>query len=201
MRRTSFALVMVTLLAACSGDGSTEATTSTSSPDVTTTAATETTISPEETTTTAAPTTTSTTGATTTTVDTLAPMGSGCDPGTQDLPDGDWYGGVREFNEDGFTFDLACLFTGEAAIAAAAADGAEPPPNDYYVRNENEQVREIVVPPDTPVSWFTSGDPASETPGTYLEWIDFLSTQESYLGIWLTVRDGEVTEIYEWWVP
>lgn len=128
-------------------------------------------------------------------------MGSGCEPGSNELPDGEWYGGVRGFDAEGIGFDLACLYTGEAAEAAAAEDEEEPPPNDYYVRNQNELVRQLDVGAETPLTWYTSGDPSDEVHGTFLEWIDFLSTQEAYLGIWVTVEGGEVTEIREWWVP
>ena len=127
---------------------------------------------------------------------------SGCSPGTEALPDGEWYGGVRAFDDRTISFDLACLFTGEAAIAAAAEDGEEsPPPNDYYVRNENDEVRVLVVEEETPVTRYTSGDPSDVEMGTYPEWIEWLATQESYLGIWVTIEGGAVTEIAEWWVP
>ncbi|HUG08657.1 MAG TPA: hypothetical protein VMP13_07165, partial [Acidimicrobiia bacterium] len=85
--------------------------------------------------------------------------------------------------------------------AAAEDEEESPPPNDYYVRNESEEVRILAVPADTPVTWYTSGDPNDEVAGKYAEWIEFLATQESYLGVWVTVEGGAVTEIAEWWVP
>lgn len=193
-------LAVAVIVASCSGEGGDQTTTTTSSGDTTSTVAVETTA----TTTAGGPTTTSTTPSTSTTAasDPLAPEGSGCNPGTDTLPDGEWYGGVRGFDEQGFAFDLACLYVGDAAEAAAAEDGEEsPPPNDYYVRNESEQVRTFTVDPDTPVTWYPSGDPNDEVTGTYPEWIEFLATQESYLGIWVTVESGAVTEIAEWWTP
>jgi hypothetical protein len=54
---------------------------------------------------------------------------------------------------------------------------------------------------ETPVTWYTSGDPSDVEMGTYPEWIEWLATQESYLGIWVTIEGGAVTEIAEWWVP
>ncbi len=197
MRRFVALLAAAVIVAACSGEGGDQ--TTTTSPDDTTS-----TVTVETTTTTTEATTTSTSAPATTTTegDPLAPEGSGCTPETDTLPDGEWYGGVRGFDEQGFSFDLACLYVGEAAEAAAAEDGEEsPPPNDYYVRNENEAIRMLAVGPDTPVTWYPSGDPNDEVTGTYAEWIEFLATQESYLGIWVTVESGAVTEIAEWWVP
>ncbi len=197
MRRLIALLATATLMVSCTAEGGNQ--TTTMSPAETTSTTTV-----AATTTTAEATTTSTTppSSTTTEGDPLAPEGSGCTPGTDTLPDGEWYGGVRGFDERGFSFDLACLYIGDAAEAAAAEDGEEsPPPNDYYVRNENDQVRMLTVDADTPVTWYTSGDPNDEVTGTYAEWIEFLATQESYLGIWVTVESGAVTEITERWVP
>lgn len=199
MRRLLALGAIAALSAACSGnDGSgtttTVATETTTSQAVATT--TTSTLPPETTTTTAPASTTTTDG------DPLAPEASGCTPETAVLPDGEWYGGVRSFDEQGITFDLACLFLGDAATEASAEDEEEsPPPNNYYVRNESDEVRVLVVSPDTPVTWYTSGDPNDEVTGTYTEWTEFLSTQESYLGIWVTIESGAVTEIAEWWVP
>ena len=201
MRRFGTLLAFIVIVASCTAEGADQ--TTTTPPDDTTStvtveAATTTSTTAEATTTSSTPSSSTTTAAN----DPLAAEGSGCTPGTDTLPDGDWYGGVRGFDEQGFSFDLACLYVGEAAAAAAAEDGEEsPPPNDYYVRNENEKVRMLTVDSDTPVTWYTSGDPNDEVVGTYAEWVEFLATQESYLGIWVTIENGTVTEISEWWVP
>lgn len=203
MRKAFAVLCVVVLFSACSGGDAADTTTTTTDP-VTTAPSVTSTTTLEATTTTTQPasTTTTTIPTTTTTRDPLAPEGSGCTPGTEVLPDGEWYGGVRAFDEQTISFDLACLFIGDAATAAAAADGEEsPPPNDYYVRNENEQIRVLTVAADTPLTWYTSGDPNDEETGTYTEWLDWLATQESYLGIWVTIESGTVTEIQERWVP
>ena len=199
MRRVTVLLAATAMVVSCSGDGAGETTTTAADPQTTTS-----TSEPTTTTTTPPETTTTTTPASTTTTDgdPLAPEGSGCTPESAVLPDGEWYGGVRSFDEQGITFDLACLFLGDAATEASAEDEEEsPPPNNYYVRNESDEVRVLVVSPDTPVTWYTSGDPNDEVTGTYTEWTEFLSTQESYLGIWVTIESGAVTEIAEWWVP
>lgn len=198
MSRILWALALVLFVVACNGEGAQTTTTTTTSlaPSTTDTA-------PVSTTSTEAPTTTSTGAASTTTiVDPLAPEGSGCTPGTEVLPDGLWFGVAHEYDENGIAFDLACWFTGEAAVVAAAEDGAEsPPPNDYYVRNKNEQLRLLAVVQSVPVVWYPTGDPNRPATGSYSEWITFLDTQQFRNAIWVTIADGTVTMIEEQWVP
>jgi hypothetical protein len=200
MRRIHALVAAGILLAACSGESASDISTTTTTPPETTTSsialATTTTQQPATTTTTAPSSTT------TTVVDVLAPEGAGCTPGSDDLPNGLWYGLVADFDADGISFDLACFFSGDAATAAAAEDGEEsPPPNDYYVRNQNEQLRELEIAADTPVLWYLSGDPSDSQQGTFSEWIAFLDTQDFRLSIWVTISDGEVEDIEEQWVP
>lgn len=205
MRKVLALLATYVVLVSCSGngtsDGSTttfedrDTTTSAAEPNVTTTAPTSTTTTPPTTTTTPPPTTTTSTGQ-------LGPEGSGCTPGPGDLPDGDWYGEVVDFDETGISFDLACWFSGDAATAAAAEDGEEsPPPNDYYVRNQNTQTRELDVASSAEVTWYSSGDPNDEHQGTFAEWAAYVEERGFMLGIWVTVANGQVTGILEQWVP
>lgn len=202
------------LATACGGDESstTEATTTTAPPSTasttaapatTTTTATATT---ESTTTTAAATTTTTTAATTTTIDvnTLAD-GSGCTPGTTQLGDGVWFGYIDTADTTNIEFDLACWFTGDAAVQATAQDGVEsPPPNDYYVRNENPQLRTIPVAAGAEVSWLPStGDPSTQTTVPYADWLTGRAARGSDYqpGVWVTIAGGSVTFIEEQYVP
>ena len=200
-RRFLVLLVGVTLVVAACGDGEESGTTSTSTtiPPVTTTTA-------APTTTTTSPSTTSTLGPTTTTdtvIDTNAlAEGSGCTPGGGSLPDGEWYGLVVSRSDDSLEFDLACWFTGDGAVLAAAEDGEEsPPPNDYYVRNANPETRDVPVGSDIEVVFYPDGDPTNEDTVSYEEW-DALVAQRGYeLGVWLEVEEGLITEIREQWVP
>lgn len=74
------------------------------------------------------------------------PEASQCSPGTDTLPDGLWFGYFGTVLDESLEFDLACWFTGQAAIRAATEDGAEsPPPNDYYIRNSSDTLRTIVA--------------------------------------------------------
>ena len=109
---------------------------------------------------------------------------------------------VEAYDATGISFDLACWYTGEAAVAASAEDGEEsPPPNDYYVRNENTQLRLLGVSAATPVTWYPSGDPNDAVAGTYADWTVFLDGQEFRNAVWVTIASGTVTEIEEQWVP
>lgn len=187
---------------------------------IATTLPTSTTMAPVTTTvpTTVAPSTsTSTTEASTTTepgeptADDILGMASrsGCTPGNQTgLPDGEWFGYVPDVTPEVLDFDLACWFEGEAANLAAAEDGMEVPvPNDYYVRNTNETIRELPIEPGTEVTFYPSGDPTDEETGTVSDWIDAREalavaySPDVLLGVWITVDDGVVDSITEMWVP
>jgi hypothetical protein len=109
---------------------------------------------------------------------------------------------VDSYDPQGISFDLACFFSGDAAVVAAAEDGAEsPPPNDYYVRNQNETLRQLDIAATVPVTWYPTGDPQDIAAGEFSEWIGHLSQEEFWLAIWVTITDGEVSEIVEQWVP
>ena len=154
-------------------------------------------------TTTPAPTTTSPPDESTTTSPSAdAAEGSGCTPGTDDLPDGTWFGLVVSTEEALIEFDLACWFTGEASIVAAAEDGEEsPPPNDYYVRNLNTLTRSVTVADNANVVWYTSGDPNSDETGSFAQWLAATQDRGFELGVWLEVENGEIISIQEQWVP
>jgi hypothetical protein len=201
-------LVLALLAASCGGDDTTATTTTApTTTQATTTAAPTTTAA----TTTTAPTTTTaattTTQATTTTFDTNAlASGSGCTPGTDELPDGEWFGYVDSASAEVLEFDLACWFSGDAAALAAAEDGEEsPPPNDYYIRNVNPDLREVPVAADAEVMWLPNiGGPDLESI-TYADWIAARyapGTEDEYKpGVWLTIADGDIVEIEEQYVP
>ncbi|MGH8944525.1 MAG: hypothetical protein ACRDVL_00045 [Acidimicrobiia bacterium] len=129
--------------------------------------------------------------------------GSGCTPGQGELGDGRWFGFVLATTSGTVEFDLACWFTGDAAVRAAAEDGEEsPPPNDYYVRNVNETARTLDVAADATVIWYPQvGDPTSESTTTYQDWLRGIEEREIMLGVWLDVDDGAVVSIHEQWVP
>lgn len=112
-------------------------------------------------------------------------------------------------------FDEAEFLTGEEANRAAVEDGViapgEPVPNDYYVRNPDEQARVLELGPDATVTAVRC--PTSCTQGTPGDLDDFLASFEEsspslaadYRGAssqyWLTIEDGVVVAIDEQYIP
>lgn len=130
--------------------------------------------------------------------------GSGCSPGTDDtIPDGRWFGFVDQADAGRVSLDVACWFSGEAAVAAAEADGEEsPPPNDYHIRNDNDRLRSAPVGGQAGVSWLADpGDPATQEDIPYSVWLGVRTNRSFQPGVWLVVKDGLVTSIEEQYVP
>jgi hypothetical protein len=157
-------LLAVSLLAV--GCGSDE------SDDAATTSSTTEAVTAEETTsTTEAPTTTEAAEETTTTSEDL----EGVDTETSvldTLPDGDHYGylaGLENGTVEGqavqvIIFDPVEFLTGDAAVAAAQADGVIPADqdaieNDYYIRNPEQTVLRLAVVPEASVTSLDGGSP------------------------------------------
>lgn len=201
--RVTAAVLSGVLLASCNGgagspDPSFTTTTPPTADSTSTTAGATTTVQPA--------TTSSSTPATSppTTEPVDGPSGSGCSPGdAASLPEGEWFGFVETTSATGIEFDLACWFTGQAAVDASAEDGEEsPPPNDYYVRNESTLTRSLPVSPEVPVVWYPDGgDPTAETVVDFEAWAEAVVGRGFMFGVWLDVIDGEVHEIREQWVP
>ena len=129
--------------------------------------------------------------------------GSGCAQWEYGILDGLWFGYVESTTDYELTFDLACWFDGDAALDAASEDGQEsPPPNDYYIRNDDDTLEAVPVASSTAVSWLAdTGDPSTQTNGTFGEWMTLRDSRTDQPGLWLTVRDGQVVEIVEQYVP
>jgi len=102
---------------------------------------------------------------------------------TEVLPEG-----VREFSyvvavdvsDDGtmvVTADYAQFLTGDEAIQAAIEDGfiveGETVPNDYYIVNENPQLRELTLDPSAPIvlnACFVDGECVTQVRVTIEQW-------------------------------
>lgn len=196
--RTCGALIVLAALAAgCSSATSTESTTT--DPLTTEVAVTE-----VEVTEVAATEPLTTEGATTEApaVETAA-SGSGCIVSGDTISDGLWFGYINAASEADLTFDLACWFGGDAAIAASAADGEEsPPPNDYYIRNDSNSLREVTLGPSPTVTWMPSpADPATTETVSYSAWLTGREARPFQPGVWITIDQGVVTVIEEQYVP
>ncbi|HEX2404425.1 MAG TPA: hypothetical protein VHM29_06950 [Acidimicrobiia bacterium] len=205
-RRLTAGVISLVLAVACTGSSGVSETTGqvvtvtsvaseTTAPPIASSTSSATTVA------TAPVTTVATTVAAPTTTQSRGPSGSGCTPGDAiTLPEGEWYGVVVSASASGIEFDLACWFMGEAAVEAAAADGAEAA-NDYYVRNDNPLIRSLPVSSETEVTWYPTGDPTSEVVVTYADWVAGVTARGPFFGVWLNVIDGEVFRIREQWVP
>ncbi|MBT8208322.1 MAG: HYR domain-containing protein [Acidimicrobiia bacterium] len=124
---------------------------------------------------------------------------------------------------DGFavTVDDATFLTGDEATAAAREDGVigddETVPNDYYIRNEEPDTRNLAVGDDAPVvlqTCFVDGECVRETAVNLEQWAGLLVEQSAgglpenwqwygagSLPYWLTVQDGVVVHISEQYLP
>lgn len=196
MRGRILGVAVFVLVGACSGgDGST----------TTTAGAVDTTSTVAPVTSTSGPTTTTTPATSTTTPDTNTfASGSGCTPGSDELPDGEWFGYVVGAAPGVVDFDLACWFSGDAADLAAAEDGEESPvPNDYYIRNENPGLRTVAVAAEVEVLAMANvGDPATEAPMAYSDWLaSRVDDADVPMDVWIVVEDGEVVSITEQYRP
>ncbi len=129
-----------------------------------------------------------------------------------ELADGRHFVFIRELPGDPperMTFDLAEFLTGDAAAEAAAEHGDEsPPPNDYYIVNDNPRLRTIPLAPDAQlliIDWndccdtFIDGDigqlrdalVSGDSTGPYRPTSPF----------WITVEGGTITTIEEQYLP
>ena len=104
------------------------------------------------------------------------------------------------------TFDLIQFFTGDAAARAAAEDGQEsPPPNDYYIRNVNPRLRTLPVQAGAPITVNVlaaqeTGSSTKDVPVT----LDKLAGYFPNSGtppFWITVAQGQVTEMAQQYLP
>lgn len=115
--------------------------------------------------------------------------GSGCSPGTDDLPDGIWWGYLRGFTATSLTFDLACIrFNDDPGEEVG-----------WVIENNNPKPRMVAVAPDALVTCEWAGCPAGPYP--YTEWIADTGLPhgdwEPDVGVWLFVNGGVVTEIVD----
>jgi hypothetical protein len=151
-----------------------------------------------------------TTGATGPTAESPSP-----EPGAE-LEDGRHFGFVRSVSPEASTLelDLAYFLTGEEASEAAAEHGDEaPPPNDYYIVNDNDRLRTLDLSPDLQILLLDWERCCDETLSATVE--DFATAIAAsepieidghvYYGAfspyWLTVEGGVVTTIEEQYLP
>jgi flagellar basal body-associated protein FliL len=109
------------------------------------------------------------------------------------------------------TVDYALMLTGKAAAKAATAHGDEsPPPNDYYIVNDNKMLRKLPVKSGITVTATTNSDGTADSTGhkiTFAKWAAVYaapnSTNEAQRSApyWLIIKNGVVTSISEQYLP
>lgn len=110
---------------------------------------------------------------------------------------------------DRMTFDLAEFLTGDAAAEAATEHGDEsPPPNDYYIVNDNPRLRTLAIAPDAELrildwadccSSFVVGDLGLLADA--LAHGDPTGTYRPSSPFWITVSGGAIATIEEQYLP
>jgi len=129
--------------------------------------------------------------------------GSGCAPGTGQLPDGVWFGYVHATGATSIDFDLACLYVGDIAVAKGAEDGVEVD-IDYYIRNNNPALRTVPVATAGTV-YEIEATTIDFLTVAFADWpVDpagYIACPSDWCGVWLFVNGGEVTEILEQYFP
>lgn len=107
------------------------------------------------------------------------------------------------------TIDYVQFLTGAEAASAAAAHGDEsPPPNDFYVVNDNPKIREFPVQAGIGVVVVTNNDGTSDPGGHPLSLSQWASALNGPSGpvfrstiYWVTVTNGTVTAINAQYTP
>lgn len=158
------------------------------------------------------------TGATATTgpTGTTGATGSPSPSVVPELEDGRHFGFIQSVDPDAGTmaFDLAYWLTGEEAAEAAAEHGDEvPPPNDYYVVNDNPKLRTLQLADDARILLLDWDRCCDETIEPDLELFADVISQGGFVKVdgqlyygtdgsyWLTVNGGVVERIEEQYRP
>jgi hypothetical protein len=106
--------------------------------------------------------------------------------------------------------DYAQLLTGKAAADAATAHGDEsPPPNDYYILNDNALLRTFVIPKTATVIVlnFGTGDATKKTTISVDQFMDIMpggtNPQEPWISApyYITITGGAVTRVEQYYLP
>lgn len=115
---------------------------------------------------------------------------------------------VKDINETAgayeWVLDYAQFLTGEDAADAAAAAGAEsPPPNDYYIVNENAKLRTLPVAASTKVVLYYNGvsDKRTMPLGQYYDIFLNKTDGKHAVPFWVTIQDGKIIAAEEQYLP
>jgi len=133
-------------------------------------------------------------------------QGSGCSPGSDELPSGIWFGYLVTKGTHSVTFDLACLLGPPASLPYLTQDDLDADV-DWYVRNDNPKLREVPVA-DGAVVYQLDGNADFYLTVAFADWPLPGHTYSSVgtcpgagCPVWLYVNGGVVTEIMERYFP
>lgn len=109
------------------------------------------------------------------------------------------------------TFDLALFLTDQAATDAAKAHGDDsPPPNGYYIVNDNPLLRTVAMSPTASIRYFPSGGDACCThrPGTldgFAAAVNGTAMTDypdmSFSPWWITLQNGVIVKVSQQYLP
>lgn len=119
--------------------------------------------------------------------------------------------GTEWLEEPMLTVDYLQFLTGDEAADAAAAHGDEsPPPNDYYIANDNPRLRTYPVDRTIRVTLVTTSEGFSDPDGYEVDFGLFYDGLQGMSGevpgmwdtpYWITIEDGVITEIEAQYLP
>jgi hypothetical protein len=105
-------------------------------------------------------------------------------------------------------FDLAYFLTGDEATQAAKDHGDEyPPPNDYYIVNDNPKLRWLPVSDSVKVKYIPNELCCDLVSGNFDAWAEAVNetNQTDYAGKnapwWITVSGGQIVKIEQQYLP
>jgi hypothetical protein len=105
-------------------------------------------------------------------------------------------------------FDLAYFLTGDEATQAAKDHGDEyPPPNDYYIVNDNPKLRLLPVSDSVKVKYIPNEMCCDLVAGNFDAWAEAVNetTMTDYAGKnapwWITVSGGQIVKIEQQYLP
>jgi hypothetical protein len=105
-------------------------------------------------------------------------------------------------------FDLAYFLTGDEATQAAKDHGDEyPPPNDYYIVNDNPKLRWLPVSASVKVKYIPNEMCCDLVSGNFDAWAEAVNetTMTDYAGKnapwWITVSGGQIVKIEQQYLP
>ncbi len=124
-----------------------------------------------------------------------SPDGSGCSPGSDELPDGLWFVALVDVDEESVDLDLMCRFSGDAAFARDDYLGG-----DYLYLNDAPKIRTSSFNPEARV-WLLAnpGFPDSQEALLPGEVAGTIIGREYPPWVWALVENGLVRELWEPW--